>query len=117
LKKILIILLFAFSILPCFANLEACFKSYQRPADEMFLLSVAALNKNRYEILEMQSQSGYILFRAFAKDYLLTVSNKTGGTSIKIVPSNSNFSSGVSVQAAVFSTLDSSLPEGFKRIL
>lgn len=108
-KKIFVILLLIFLSLPALGNdapLNSCFKGYNKGQDDIYLLSIAAINKNRFEILEMQSKSGYILFRAYAKDYLLTVSPQGMGSNVKILPVNSNFSGGVNVQTTIFAALD-----------
>ncbi len=52
----------------------------------MYLTSLSVLNSLDYEIIEMQSKSGYILFRTGAKDYIMTVTAITPVTSnIKIL--------------------------------
>lgn len=118
-KRIVAIFTVLTLCLPVFsesAPLEKCFKSYSKGADDIYMLSISAINLNKYDILEMQSKSGYILFRAFSKDYLLSVSNKTSGSSVKIVPANSNFSGGTGVQDSIFTTLDMTVASGFKKV-
>jgi hypothetical protein len=106
---VVVILVLFFVAAPVRCNeslLNSSFKTYSRAPDDVFMLSVAAINKNRFEILEMQSKSGYILFRAAMKDYLLSVSPVQNGSNVKIVPANSNFSGGLSVQNGIFAVLD-----------
>ncbi len=104
-KKILniFILFFAFIFINTGANaatyLDDSTKDFGVSADNMYLTSLSILNDLNYEIIEMQSKSGYILFRTGAKDYIITVTALTPVTSnIKILPANSVYSTGTTVQ-------------------
>jgi len=91
----------------CASYLDESMKNYGISADNMFLTSLSVLNALNYEILEMQSSSGYILFRTGAKDYILSVTPLSEVTSIvKILPANSVFSTGSTVQKTIFTELD-----------
>lgn len=108
-KKILVsAILILLLALPCRASyLEDSMKNYGVSADNMFLTSLSILNSLNYEVLEIQSKSGYILFRAGAKDYILMVTALTPVTSnVKILPANSVFSTGSAVQKTIFGELD-----------
>lgn len=82
-------------------------KNFGVSADNMYLTSLSVLNDLNYEIIEMQSKSGYILFRTGAKDYIITVTALTPVTSnIKILPANSVYSTGTAVQKTIFEKLE-----------
>lgn len=82
-------------------------KNFGVSADNMYLTSLSILNNLNYEIIEMQSKSGYILFRTGAKDYIITVTALTPVTSnIKILPANSVYSTGTTVQKTIFEKLE-----------
>jgi len=82
-------------------------KNFGVSADNMYLTSLSVLNSLNYEIIEMQSKSGYILFRTGAKDYIMTVTALTPVTSnIKILPANSVYSTGTAVQKTIFNELE-----------
>ncbi len=82
-------------------------KNFGISADNMYLTSLSVLNSLDYEIIEMQSKSGYILFRTGAKDYIMTVTAITPVTSnIKILPANSVYSTGTTVQKTIFNELE-----------
>ncbi len=82
-------------------------KNFGISADNMYLTSLSVLNSLDYEIIEMQSKSGYILFRTGAKDYIITVTALTPVTSnIKILPANSVYSTGTTVQKTIFEKLE-----------
>ena len=114
-KKILILFaLFLFTLnINAAANaneslLASCNKNYPVSADNLYMLTLSAINSTgQYEVVEMQSKSGYIMFRTLNKDYIATISKEGANTSsIKILPANSDFSSGTSIQKAIFDTID-----------
>ena len=87
--------------------LDDSIKNFGISADNMYLDTLSVLNSLNYEILEMQSKSGYILFRTGAKDYIMTVTSLTPVTSnIKILPANSVYSTGTTVQKIIFDKLE-----------
>jgi len=104
----ILFLIFAFNTSAFGASyLDDSIKNFGVSADNMYLTSLSVLNSLNYEILEMQSASGYILFRTGAKDYIMTVSAITPVTStIKILPANSIFSTGSTVQKTIFDALE-----------
>lgn len=82
-------------------------KNFGVSADNMYLTSLSVLNNLDCEIIEMQSKSGYILFRTGAKDYIMTVTSLSPVTSnIKILPTNSVYSTGTTVQKTIFEQLE-----------
>lgn len=88
--------------------LSSCNKNYSVSADNLYLLTLSALNSTgQYDIIEMQSKSGYIMFKTLNKNYIVTVSKEgTNSSSIKILPANSDFTSGTGIQKAIFDTID-----------
>lgn len=87
--------------------LDDSIKNFGISADNMYLDTLSVLNSLNYEILEMQSKSGRILFRTGAKDYIITVTPLSNVTStVKIMPFNSIFSTGTTVQKIIFDELE-----------
>lgn len=81
-KKALIILLLFFTI-PVYAKI-ADSKNFHISADNLFMISLCTLNSLNYKIVEMQSESGYILFKTPAQnEYLMTIT-KTGSTTSNV---------------------------------
>ncbi len=107
-KLLLILAIFFFITSNANASyLDDSIKNFGVSADNMYLTSLSVLNSLNYEILEMQSKSGYILFRTGAKDYIMTITALTPVTSnIKILPANSIYSTGTSVQKTIFDELE-----------
>lgn len=50
-----------------------CVKTFNFPVEKLFYLSISAINANHFQIEELQSKMGYILFRAANKNFLMSV--------------------------------------------
>lgn len=107
LKNLLITAFLSCAISANASYLNDSVKNFGVSADNMYLTTLSVLNSLNYEILEIQSKSGYILFRTGAKDYIITITALSPVTSsVKILPSNSIFSNGTTVQKAIFDELE-----------
>ncbi len=81
-KKLLIIVLMMIT-LPAFSKI-ADSKNFYISADNMLMLSLETLNSLKYKIVEVQSSSGYILFKTpQGFEYLLMIT-KTGNTNSNV---------------------------------
>lgn len=71
---------------------EHCYKVFNTDNNTLFFLTLAAINANRFNIKEIQSKSGYILFSAVNKPFLATVVNvnKNQGM-LRITPVDGNY--------------------------
>jgi len=70
-------------------SFEMCNKIFNIPAEKLFYLSIAGINANRFQIDEIQSKTGYILFTAVNKQFLASVVKVDSTKSIlKITPTN-----------------------------
>ena len=109
-RKIFLVFTLLFSL--CYAfSLEECYKIYSKDADLLFMSALSAINQsNKYEIAEIQSRNGYILFLYGSKYYLLTLTKRyQNQTEIKILPQNSDYLQGSAVAQNVFALIDSQL--------
>ncbi len=90
------------------ATVQECYKLYGQPADTLFLNAISAINSDsRFDISEIQSKNGYILFLYGSKYYLLTLTKRyQNQTEIKILPQNSDYSQGSTVAQAIFNLID-----------
>lgn len=50
-----------------------CVKTFNFPVEKLFYLSISAINANHFQIEELQSKMGYILFRAANKNFLMSI--------------------------------------------
>ena len=66
-----------------------CSRSFDMPVEKLFYMSILALNANKFEIEELQSKMGYILFKAAKKTFLMSVIRVDGERSmLKITPAD-----------------------------
>lgn len=84
-KKFYILLLILFLGLPVLSK-TADSKNFSISADNLFMITLSSIQKLNYKIVEMQSTSGYILFKTpMGDEYLIMVSNNGNNTAnIKI---------------------------------
>lgn len=75
-----------------YTNYKDCIRLYKLPFEKLYFLALSSVNANKYEILEMQSRNGYIIFEANAKEFLLTVMKKDKNFSfLRITPCDNNY--------------------------
>ena len=73
-------------------NFEHCVRAYQTSNDNLFLLSLAAINSSGYKIEELQSRTGLISFEAEDKFFLISVTELDENSSLlKITPMNNSY--------------------------
>ncbi len=107
-KKLIIVL--SLLIAPCFASfLDKYYKIYPIAADTLFMQVLSALDTtgSGFEIFEIQTKNGYIVFSYNSKYYLLTLTKRyQNQTEIKILPQNSSFSSADAAVQKAFYLID-----------
>lgn len=70
-------------------DFSRCTKVFDFPVEKLFYISIAALNANNFEIEELQSKMGYILFKGAGKTFLMSVVRVTPEKSmLKITPAD-----------------------------
>lgn len=108
-KKFYILLLILFLGLPVLSK-TADSKNFSISADNLFMVTLSSIQKLNYKIVEMQSTSGYILFKTPSNDeYLIMVSNNGNNTAnIKISKSKQD-SPLVDVRNLIFTEIQNNL--------
>lgn len=98
--------------------LDECYKIYPVEADNLYMASLNVLsNNNRFEIAEIQSKNGYILFSAGSKYYLLTVTKRYKNQSeVKVLPQNSDYSQGSNIASAIFEALNEEIKKPMEQV-
>lgn len=75
-----------------YTNYKDCIRLYKLPFGKMFMLALSSVNAANYEILEMQSRNGYIIFKAEGREFLLDILAKNKSyTYLKITPCDNNY--------------------------
>mgnify|MGYP006916222051 CR=1 FL=1 len=114
-KKILILFLALFLISPTAISKNANTKNFSRSADEILMNAVVSLAELNYNLLEIQSESGYILFSKGEDEYLLMIfENGSNSSSVKIEKAN-NSSSLSEVQTNLYLKMEENLDTSFVR--
>ncbi len=79
-------------ITPQNVNFNICTRTYILPQDKLFYMAIASANANNFDVEEIQSKTGYILFTAVNKQYLASVVKVDDKHSmLKITPTNNNY--------------------------
>ena len=79
-------------ITPQNVNFNICTRTYILPQDKLFYMAIASANANNFDVEEIQSKTGYILFTAVNKQYLASIVKVDDTHSmLKITPTNNNY--------------------------
>ena len=82
---------FAENITPANTVVEFA-KSYKTSSENLLYLLLSAINEHNYSIEEIQFKTGSVLFKAYTKEFIASVSTKDGFNSfIKIIPADNNY--------------------------
>lgn len=86
---------------------QDCNKIFNIDNVTLFHLTISAINANRFNIDEIQSKSGYILFTAVNKQFLATISNvNTNQGMLKIIPADGNYYFQPGIVANIFKYIE-----------
>lgn len=103
---------------PAKVNISDCSKYYSIPNEQLFYLSLSAINNANYQILEIQSSGSKILFKVYSKEFLLLVSSPDSKSSfIRITPADNNYNFSDIVVKNIYSFLDRSASNGIKKAI
>lgn len=104
-------------ITPQNVSFDDCTKTYNMNCERLFYLTLAAINANRFEIKEMQTKTGYILFSAVNKDFLASIISVDKGRSmLKITPANNNYYFAPGIVLNIYKYIDVNLSEHLQNI-
>jgi hypothetical protein len=71
---------------------EHCYKIFATNKTNLFYLTLAGINANKFTVDEIQSENGYIIFTAAHNKYLATVGSVDSNNAIlKITPCNNTY--------------------------
>ena len=103
--------------IPQTVSYDNCTKTYYIPSEKLFYLTLASISANRFEIKEMQSKTGYILFRAANRDFLATVVYYSLSKSmLKITPANNNYYFPPGIVSNIFKYIDLNIDKPIESI-
>lgn len=94
-------------ITPQNVEFNDCTKQYDIPPEKLYYLTAGAINANRFEIQELQSKTGYILFKAVGKEFLASIVKLgTQKSMLKITPTNGNYYFAPGIVSNTFKYID-----------
>ena len=113
--KLFSIIVFAFAlILPVYSEsvdttqvvrpeLSNCIKTFPIAFDKLYFLTLAGLNEYNYQIKEIQTKGGYIIFETGYRKYLASIVYVSSSKSmLKITPYSGNYDFPIEVPQNVF---------------
>lgn len=75
-----------------YTNYRDCIKLYKLPFEKLFYLALSSVEGSKFELLEIQSRNGYLIFKADDKEFLISVFKKDkNSTFIKITPCDNSY--------------------------
>lgn len=95
---------------PQMMSFKQCTKIFGTESERLFYIAIAAINANNFKIVEIQSRSAYIIFKAANREFLLSVAgiDKTNSI-VKITPVNNNYFFPSGVVSNIFKYIDLNL--------
>ena len=94
---------------------SSCVKTYNLPVDKLFYLAILATNANNFQIEELQSKMGYILFKGANKDFLMSVIKVDAKSSmLKITPTDNVYYFPYGIVYNIFKYIDLNTTEELK---
>lgn len=73
-------------------SINQCTETVSVNSEQLFYLTLTALNKMNYKIKEVQSKTGTVLFQAAQKEFMVTIADiDKNKTFIKILPTDSDY--------------------------
>lgn len=97
---------------------QNCVKVFNVDNVTLYYMTVAAINANKFEVEEIQSGAGNILFKAVNKEFLATVSNvNTNQAILRITPVDNNYYFQPGIVSNIFKFIDMNMSKKIQNIL
>jgi hypothetical protein len=93
-------------------------KSYKTSSENLLYLLLSAINEYNYAIEEIQFKTGSVLFKAYTKEFIASVSTKDGYNSfVKIIPADNNYNFAPSLIQKLHNYLETNTNTSFQKLL
>ncbi len=93
-------------------------KTYKTTSENLLYLLLAAINEYNYSIEEIQFKTGSVLFKAYSKEFIASVSSKDGYNSfIKIIPADNNYNFSPSLLQKLHNYIELNNTISFQKVL
>lgn len=105
------------SIEPQSVDFAICNKNFRLNKEKLFYLTLASINANRFTILEIQSNSGYILFSVKQKKFLASIVELNSQNSmLKITPCDNVYYFPVAIVQNMFKYIELNFAFGVEQL-
>lgn len=93
-------------------------KTYKTSSENLLYLLLSAINAHNYSIEEIQFKTGSVLFKAYTKEFIASVSAQDGYNSfIKIIPADNNYNFSPLLIQKLHTYIESNNSISFQKIL
>ena len=93
-------------------------KSYKTTSENLLYLLLSAINEYNYSIEEIQFKTGSVLFKAYSKEFIASISAKDGYNSfIKIIPADNNYNFSPNLIQKLHTYIENNNATHFQKIL
>lgn len=93
-------------------------KSYKTSSENLLYLLLSAINASNYSIEEIQFKTGSVLFKAYTKEFIASVSSQDGYNSfIKILPADNVYNFSPSLIQKLHTYIENNNNINFQKIL
>ena len=93
-------------------------KSYRTSTENLMYLLLSALNEHNYSIEEIQFKTGSVLFKAYTKEFIASVSAQDGYNSfIKIIPADNVYNFSPVMIQKLHTYIDNNNKASFQKLL
>lgn len=105
------------AIVPQSVKFENCYKYFKMDSQRLFYLTLAGVNANRFQIDEIQSKSGYVLFSIAKKQFLASVIIIDSKSSmLKIVPCDNIYFFPIGIVQNMFKYIELNINTSIERL-
>ena len=93
-------------------------KTYKTSSENLLYLLLAAINESKYSIEEIQFKTGSVLFKAYSKEFIASVSAQDGFNSfVKIIPADNNYNFSPSLIEKLQNYIETNNSINFQKVL
>lgn len=93
-------------------------KTYRTSSENLLYLLLSAINAHNYSIEEIQFKTGSVLFKAYTKEFIASVSAQDGYNSfIKIIPADNDYNFSPSLIQKLHAYIENNDSISFQKIL
>ena len=90
-----------------YTNYRDCIKLYKMSFENLFYLALSAVNDNKFQLLEMQSRNGYLIFEEDGREFLLNVMKKDKNYAfLRLTPADNNYYFSPTIPQRIFNYVD-----------